>query len=141
MMQMSVTIPLLDQQIRKFADFERIYLKHVKAMQQRNSMLMKVGWQAVAPRRTGLYMTSIMASVRQVSGEVHAVASTNVRSPGGFPYPRALEESTRYHYRSTGRRGQQTAGQVAKMFRGLRKQFDGEAQKTGDAIMKDLVVR
>src|SRR3990172_448235 len=112
MMQMSMTIPKLDSQIKLLLNYPTVWRRHVIGMQQNNARLMKTGWQNVAARRTGLYVSRIMDQVRMVTGEIHAVASTDVRSPRGFPYPLALEESTRYHYRSTGRSGQPTAGKV-----------------------------
>lgn len=139
-MSMSISIPNLEPQIRKLADFDRVSDKEIRLMQQVNAAEMVAGWRPVAAFKTGTYMASIHGEVRPVGPEIHAVASTSVRSNSGFAYPRALEESNRYHYRSTVRRGANTAGQVARMFKAQQPNRLKRAQATGDKIMAQMVV-
>jgi hypothetical protein len=140
MMSLSVSAPKLAPQILKLAGFEKEYERLAQRAQRENSILMRQGWREVAAYKTGHYRSKIRSEVRSIPGEIHAVASTDVRSPRGFPYPRALEESTRYHYRSTSRKGQQTQGQVARKFRELKPQFDAKFKTMGDELARALAV-
>jgi hypothetical protein len=95
---------------------------------------MKLGWIEVGAIDTGFYIGNIEAEVRPIASVLQARAYTEVKSPAGFPYPKALEESTRYHYRATMRKGQETASQISKMFKELRPKLEKRIDAAIDNI-------
>ncbi len=141
MYTISLTAPDVTKQVQKLSNFDREYIRAARAVAQNTSRLMQSGWKSVAAVESGRYRGSIIAKVRSPASKfVQAVASTSMRSPGGFPYPRALEDSTRYHYRGTGRRGQRTAGQVFRKFKTLTPQFAKALKSLGDLLVKKMKV-
>jgi len=129
-------IPKLDEQIARLAGFEEELGRRAQQGAQIGIGLAAIGWRDVAAFKTGLYRGSIATRTAPVTGGFQGIAETHVRSARGFPYPRALEESTRYHYRSTARRGQQTAGQVAQMFKNLRPKLKQIAKAISEAMVR-----
>lgn len=131
----------LQQQLAKFAMYPAIVEKHVRRAMKQGVTHYQVGWQAVAPVDTGAYRGGIKQEIKGVGMEIEGIISTSQRSPRGFPYPKALEESPRYHYRRTERRGQRTMGQVRKM---VKREAHRVHKYFGSAlgrIVKELAVR
>ena len=141
MMSMTVTIPKLSVMQLRTAGLEAELDRLLTADAIRNSNAAATAWRAVAAVDTGWYRGSITPKVRKISGIIQAIASTNVRSANGFPYPRALEDSSRYHYRRTSRKGQQTAGQVAKVAKTLAPKVRADAKKTTGELIKTMVIK
>lgn len=136
-----IEFPDLTEQITKLHNFPKIFNHQAKIHGKTASVEMRRGWLSVAAIDTGQYRQSIKNKVDEISQtHVRAIAETTVRSARGFPYPRALEESTRYHYRSTSRRGQRTAGQVGRKFKSMKSSFLKMQKQMTEAIIKKLVV-
>lgn len=131
----------LDRQIQKLQDYDRIHNKRFQKAMRQATLVMKVGWQRVAPVLTRKYVLSIADRVEIKGGEVIGIIGTDVVSERGFPYPAALEEGDQYHYRRTPQRGQQTKGQVKRMAEARRKQTDSIFKKAADQVTQDMVVR
>lgn len=102
-----------------------------------------VGWRAVAAVKTGLYRNTLKPEIKTLASKtiLQGAVRSFTRSPQGFPYPRALEDSTRYHYRSTRRRGQRTAGQVIKNFKRIVPTIRKLFKKGNDDLIKSLKVK
>jgi len=141
MLQFTLRFPDLDKQITKLQGFERVFGQEARKLGKQTSILMRRGWRGVAAYETGHYRQSIDTRVEDIAKtHVQAIAETDVRSSKGFPYPRALEESTRYHYRSTSRVGRRTAGQVTRVFKGLKGTFEKLQERMTETIINKLVV-
>jgi hypothetical protein len=140
MIEVSIEInPSLDPQLRKLKGYDQIAGRELRKAMVQSAMAVKAGWQGVAPIDTRKYVLNIFYNVGQVvGGEVKASVGTKVTSPKGFPYPIALEEGQQYHYRKTRMRGQQTAGQIAKMLDKRKKQVNKFFDRAAEAITKAL---
>ena len=140
----AITSPDLAKQVKLLgpANVNRVANKHAFSALQMSVRSMLAGWKDVAAVDTGFYKGTLKMEIKSLaSGRIlQGSVKTFAMSPGGFPYPRALEDSVRYHYRSTRRQGQRTAGQVIKMYLAriptVRKLFI----KANDLIVKDLAV-
>ena len=141
----AITSPDLAKQVKLLgpANVNRVANKHAFSALQMSVRSMLAGWKDVAAVDTGFYKSTLKMEIKSLaSGRIlQGSVKTFAMSPGGFPYPRALEDSVRYHYRSTRRQGRRTAGQVVKMYLaripGVRKLF----VKASDLIVKDLAVK
>ena len=141
----SITSPDLAKQVELLgpANVERVVNKHAFPAMQNSVRSMLAGWKDVAAVDTGFYKGTLKMEIKSLaSGRIlQGSVKTFAMSPGGFPYPRALEDSVRYHYRSTRRQGRRTAGQVIKMYQAriptVRKLFI----KASNLITKDLAVK
>ena len=141
----AITSPDLAKQVKLLepANVNRVVNKHAFPAMQNSVRSMLAGWKDVAAVDTGFYKGTLKMEIKSMAGGriLHGAVRTFAMSPGGFPYPRALEDSVRYHYRSTRRQGRRTAGQVVKMYLAripaVRKLF----VKASDLIVKDLAVK
>lgn len=132
----------LDEELRALENFDWEFKRENRRTARVNADLMSDGMKAVAPLGEGVYLGSITDDVRVIDENwVQAVAGTDVRSSKGFPYPRALEESVRYHYRSTRFKGRRTAGQMSRMFMRLKKVFENNLAGMADRLRDTLVVK
>lgn len=131
------------KQANKFANLRKIIDKHTFPAMQKSVNLMLAGWRDVAAVDTGFYRDGLKSGVQNVGGTsiLQGFVATNARSRRGFPYPSALERSPKFHYRSTRRRGQQTAGQVSRMFLGLQPTLNKLFAEAQEKIIKDLQVK
>jgi len=118
MISYEVEIRGFDEQIRKLANFDRVAYKHMRQAGLESVALLERKWKQIAPVDKGRYRSSIVGRVSTITGgNVVGIVGTNVRSAKGFPYPAALEESRRYHYRAGPRRGQFTMNRVKRLFK------------------------
>ena len=129
-----------DEQIQKLARFNQIANKHMKQAGLESVALLERKWKMDAPVDKGRYRSSIAGRVSTISSEVVGIVGTNVRSATGFPYPAALEEGRRYHYRTGPRRGTPTMGRVKKLFKraqtAINKRFNEAIRK----VVKELEI-
>ena len=126
----------LTEQIMKLRNFDAIAGKHFKVAGETSIKFLERGWKKDAPIDTGRYRSSITGRVKSVAGaNVVAVVGTNVVSDKGFPYPAALENSPRYHYRRGPRKGHPTVGRVKRILKNAR----GTIQKTFNNAVKRIV--
>ena len=141
----SISSPDLTEQVKRLgvAEVERVVNKHAFPAMQRSVVSMKEGWKQVAAFKEGIYRGTLKMEIKEVAGGRFLQGSirTFAMSPRGFPYPRALEDSVRYHYRSTRQQGRRTAGQVASMFKNRMPQYRKLFRKANDLIVKDLAVK
>lgn len=143
-MGLNITIeaPKLKVQAVKISKVNASIKKHGTNAMNAAVKLTKAGWRSVAAEETGFYKNTLQEEVKAIAGNIiQGAVRTFAQSRTGFPFPRALEDSVKYHYRGTRRRGQRTAGQVTRMFKRLRpviQRLFGSAQ---EKIIKDLVVR
>lgn len=122
----------LDELIKSFDKPEKEIRDAARGPMMEAGKMIASGWQGVAAVDTGRYKGNIHDEIIEIPGVLlQAKVSTNVTSPQGFPYPRALEDSERYHYRSTQRVGQKTAGKIVEMFKGMRDELN---KLSGQAI-------
>lgn len=139
----SFTIPDLKKQVFLFKRAPKVYAKNIMEALQAGVKQTHTGWRDVAAVETGHYRNTLkpeiksIASAKTIQGAVRSFAT----STAGFPYPRALEESVRYHYRSTRRRGQRTAGKVVKMFLRLKPTIQKGIKAAVDKTVKSMVVK
>ncbi len=116
--QATISAPDIDKQIALFGNQNKIIERFTRSAMADSTKLMLAGWRDVAAVETEKYKNTLkmevksIASGRILQGSIRSFA----RSDRGFPYPRALENSTIYHYRATKRRGQRTAGKLARAF-------------------------
>ena len=139
----SISSPDLNKQLVLLSKVDSITNKHAFPAMQQSVKSMLAGWKDVAAVDTGIYRGTLKMDVKSLaSGRIiQGSVKTFSMSPKGFPYPRALEDSVRYHYRGTRRRGQRTAGQVTRMFMSripIYKKLFAKAQRN---IVKDLAVK
>ena len=132
--------PNIDEQIRLLKGFDKAYNRFTNESLDEGNDLVGRGWRAVAAVKDGTYKSNISSKVETVAGAFHGITSTDVRSGAGFPYPLALEESTRYHYRSTRFRGRRTAGMATRMFKKLKGSLNVIHAKIGPKLVKFLSV-
>jgi len=126
----------LTEQVMKLRGFDTFAGIRFKQAGETSIKFLERGWKKDAPVDTGRYRSSISGRVKSVVGpNVVAVVGTNVTSSRGFPYPAALEDGARYHYRRGPRRGQPTMGRVKRILKNAR----GTIQKTFDNAVKRLV--
>lgn len=141
----SISSPDLEKQVQLLGsvNVNRVVNKHGFGALQMSVQQMITGWKDVAAVDEGFYKATLKMEVKEIAGGtiIQGAVRTFAMSPAGFPYPRALEDSTRYHYRSTKRRGQQTAGQVVRMFRNRLPQINKLFARAGNRIVKDLAVK
>lgn len=141
----AITSPDLAKQIKLLGidNINRVVNKRAFPAMQMSVRSMLVGWKDMAAVDTGFYKGTLKMEIKKLaSGRIlQGAVRTFAMSPAGFPYPRALEDSVRYHYRSTRRQGRRTAGQVIKMYKAriptIRKLFI----KASNLIVKDLAVK
>jgi len=140
MVSVTVTIPKLKVLAIRAAGFEKELDDALRVLSTKTANDIARHWKAISPIDTGRYRGSIQPRIRKIAGIHQAAAGTGVRSATGFPYPRALEDSTRYHYRSTARRGQPTAGHAAGVGRKLSPKVRAESKALTDKIIKKMKV-
>lgn len=140
MIKYEMEVKGFSEQIRKLANFNRIADKHMRQAGLESVALLERNWKQVAPVDTGRYRSSIAGRVRTLGGEVVGVVGTNVRSAKGFPYPAALEESRRYHYRSGPRRGQFTMNRVKRLFKRAQQSIKSKFNKAVKNVVKELEI-
>ncbi len=141
-LNITITAPKLKEQALKFSKIDASVKKHGTSAMNEAVRLSKNRWREVAAFETGLYQNTLQTEVKPIAGNIiQGAVRTFAQSGRGFPYPRALEDSVRYHYRSTRRKGQRTAGQVTRMFLRLRPMINRLFNSAKDRIIKDLVVR
>jgi len=136
-----IEIKGLTEQIRKLNRFEVTAFRHFKSAAESSVKLLERNWKMVAPVDTGRYRSSITGQVKSVVGtDVVAVCGTNVTSERGFPYPAALEQSMRYHYRRGPRKGQFTYNRVVRVLKNAQGSIKARFNKAVRAIVKDLEI-
>jgi len=136
-----IEIKGLTEQIRKLNRFEVTAFRHFKGAAEQSVKLLERNWKMIAPVKTSRYRSSITGRVKSVVGtDVVAVCGTNVRSDRGFPYPAALEQSMRYHYRRGPRRGQFTYNRVARVLKNAQGSIKARFNKAVRKIVKDLEI-
>lgn len=143
--QATIESPDLTEQIKRLgaANVNRVVNKHAFPAMQKSVVNMWSGWKQIAPVKEGFYRGTLKMDIKEIAGGriLQGSVRTFAMSPTGFPYPRALEDSVRYHYRSTGQRGRRTAGQVVDMFNNRKPQFKKQFRKAQIDIVKDLAVK
>ena len=141
----SISSPDLAKQVVLLGpvNVNRVTDKHAFSAMQMSVRSMHTGFKDVAAVDTSFYKNTLKMEVKSFSAGsiLQGSVKTFARSPAGFPYPRALEDSVRYHYRSTKRQGQRTAGQVARMFLNRIPVYQKLFAAAGDKIVKDLAVK
>ena len=134
----------LTEQIRKLNRFDHIAGRYFKEAAEGSVKLLERNWKIIAPVRLiggGRYRSSIAGRVKSIAGaNVVAVVGTDAVSDKGFPYPAALEESKRYHYRSGPRQGQFTFNRVRRVLKKARGSIKRRFNKAVRNIIKDLEV-
>jgi hypothetical protein len=131
----------LELQIMKLRRFGAIYNQRMRQAAGQGVVLLVADWRRVAPVDQGRYRNSIAGEVRQMAGDVVGIASTNVRTgPRSFPYPAALEESERYHYRRGPRRGQPTRHHAKNVLKQAQAKINQLYRRAVDLIVRDLAV-
>jgi len=140
MISYEVEVKGFDEQIRKLQGFNRVANKHMRQAALGSVALLERKWKPVAAVHTGRYRSSIAGRVNIQGGTVVGIVGTNVRSARGFPYPAALEESRRYHYRAGPRRGQFTMNRVKRLFKraatAINRKFNAAVKK----VIKELEI-
>ena len=140
MISYEVEVKGFTEQIKKLANFDKIANKHMRPAGLESVALLEREWKIDAPVDKGRYRSSIAGRVRILGGEVVGIVGTNVKSATGFPYPAALEESRRYHYRAGPRRGQPTAGRVKRILKNAKDRIIKRFQVARDRIIKELEI-
>ena len=132
----------VDQQARKLAGYGRTAKRHFSRAMGQSVVVLLADWKEIAPVLKGRYRGSLAGRVRVGQGPVQLAGSvsTNVWAEG-FPYPAALEESRRFHYRGGPRRGQRTAGRVKGVLRSNTARINKFFQDALKRIIKRLVVK
>ena len=131
----------ITEQVMRLRGFDFIAGRRFMVAAEQSVKLLERNWKKVAPVDTGRYRSSISGRVKTITGaNIVAVTGTDVRSNRGFPYPAALEESARYHYRRGPRRGQLTLLRVRRVLEqakgSIKKRFNDAAKH----IVKDLEI-
>ncbi len=132
-----------DEQLAKLARADKILKKHFKQAMGKSIVVLTSSWRRDAPVLTGRYFKSLEGRIVEglSGGEVQGIIETNVvASKTGFPYPKALEESARYHYRSGPRAGQRTKGHVKRVVKNNTRKVIGFFIRACKKIVKDLEV-
>ncbi|MCK5564539.1 MAG: hypothetical protein KAJ07_04780 [Planctomycetes bacterium] len=139
----NITSPDLVKQEALFEALQVFLPKKKRVTARQGGNLLLLGWQEVAARDTGFYANTLDMEIKEIAGTTpitQTAVFTNARSSKGFPYPRALEESTRYHYQSTTRKGQSTAGQVSLMFKNKEDDLEILLAILGNEIIEFLAI-
>lgn len=142
-----LTISLRSPDLKKFGitlkRAPKLLDKSISKNMQTSVKMTKTGWRSVAAVATGRYRNTLKQGIRHLASKtiLQGGVRSFTRSAKGFPYPRALEDSVRYHYRSTSRRGQRTAGQVIKMFKRIKPTVIRLFKAGNDAVIKSLKVK
>lgn len=106
----TVQTPGLEEQIVLLKKFDLAALDELGQAMEQAVQVGAGGVKSVAPVDSGRLRSSITGQVVSVvAPHVMGVIGTNVNRDG-FPYPRVLNSSDRYHYRAGPRKGQQTKG-------------------------------
>ncbi len=129
----------VDEQIRKLVGYDALVDKHLLIATGLGTNKLVGDWKIIAPVDTSRYRGSISGNVSIISGSIIGIASTNV-SERGFPYPAALEESAKYHYRRGPRKGQLTQGKVKRVLKMARKTIEGYYKDALKRITQALAV-
>ncbi len=141
----SITSPDLMKQVQLLGtrNVNRVTDKHGFSAMQMSVRSMIAGWKDVAAVDSGIYRGTLKMEIKPLAGGriLQGSVKTFATSSSGFPYPRALEDSVRYHYRSTRRQGQRTAGQVVKMFQARIPQINKLFIAANNKIVNDLAVK
>ena len=141
----SFTSPDLTKQVALLnpVNVNRVVDKRAFSAMQMSVRSMHVGFKDVAAVDTGFYKGTLKMEIKKLAGGriIQGSVKTFATSPAGFPYPRALEDSVRYHYRSTKRSGQRTAGQVSRMFLARIPTYNKLFIAANNLIVKDLAVK
>lgn len=141
----SITSPDLEKQVELLnpVTVDRIVNKRAFPAMKSSVQNMHIGFRDVAAVDTGFYRDTLKMEMKWMASRtiLHGAVRTFAKSGGGFPYPRALEDSVRYHYRSTRRQGQRTAGQVAKMFLNRMPLYKKLFNSAARLITNDLAVK
>ena len=141
MISYEIEIKGLTEQIRKLNRFEITAFRHFKGAAEESVKLLERNWKMIAPVKFNRYRSSIHGEVKSVVGtDVVAVCGTNVKSDKGFPYPAALEQSMRYHYRRGPRKGQFTYNRVARVLKNAQSSIKARFNKAVRNIVKDLEI-
>ena len=138
-----ITSPDLVEQAQQFEALPALIVSELGKTATRSGQILELGWQGVAARDTNFYANTLQMEITEIAGtlpEAQTAVFTNAHSEHGFPYPRALEDSVRYHYRSTARKGQRTAGQVNRMFKSKQAPITVLFKKLGDGILTFLSI-
>lgn len=136
-----IEIKGLTEQVMKLANFNTFAGIRFKQAGETSIKFLERGWKIDAPVDKGRYRASIAGQVKSVVGaSIVAIVGTNVRSDRGFPYPAALEESARYHYRRGPRRGQPTMGRVKRILKNARGRIQKAFDRAVKLIVKDLEI-
>ena len=96
--------------LRQAMDNEQLTAPAIRKMMYHIAILLRRGAKERSPVDTGKLLASLTYMVDSRPLPRFAIVSTDRLSPRGFPYPRALEDSPRYHYRRTARQGLPTKG-------------------------------
>jgi hypothetical protein len=142
-LSLNIESPDLKAQVMKFLQVDRIVDRRVKPAMQKSVALSHTGWRNVAAVDTGHYRNTLQSNIQSMAGGriIQGSVKTFAVSPTGFPYPFALENSTRYHYRRTSKRGQQTAGQITRMFKRITPSINQHFFTAQILITNDLAVK
>ena len=131
----------LTEQVMKLRGFDVIAGRRFMVAAEQSVKLLERNWKKVAPVDTGRYRSSIAGRVKTITGaNVIAVVGTDVRSDRGFPYPSALENSARYHYRGGPRRGQLTFLRVRRVLEQAKGSIKKRFNRAVKLIVKDLEI-
>lgn len=142
-MNITIEIPKLAEQKKRFRLGPKLQDKNTKTAMQNAVRLSHAGWRDIAAVETTRYRSTLKPGIKSIAGSkiLQGSVKTFATSAQGFPFPRALESSTRYHYRATRRRGQRTAGQLVKMFKRLKNPIDKLFKHANDLTVIGMKVR
>jgi len=136
-----IEVKWLTEQIIKLANFDTFAGVRFRRAGELAVYSLERGWKRLAPVDKGRYRSSITGRVKSVVGaSIVAVVGTNVTSDRGFPYPAALEESKRYHYRRGPRQGQFTYNRVRRVLKRARRSIKRLFNDAVKLIVKDLEI-
>ena len=141
-MEVGIDSSDIERQIRKLEQYPKILSKELQIGMKEATVEMQEKWQRNAPVKSRKYVMGIQRKVEnKIGGEVVGIVATNVTSNKGFPYPAALENDPKYHYRSTRRRGQPTMGHLKRAIKNAQKGINKAFKRTVDRVLRKLVVR
>ena len=89
--------PDLKRQVKLFDNINKNVDRFSRPAMNNSVKIMLTGWRDIAAVDTGLYKNTLKTEVKTIaSGRIlQGAVRTFVASRTGFPYPRALENSTR----------------------------------------------
>lgn len=144
-LSLNISSPDLTEQVKKFgaATVNKIIDRFSRPAMNNSVKIMLTGWRDIAAVDTGRYKNTLKTEVKTIaSGRIlQGAVRTFAASRTGFPFPRALENSVRYHYRSTKRQGQRTAGKLAMTFKANTPTVIKQFANANDKIVKALAVK